>query len=170
MYRNENDGLERQDWKNFNVGGYKLFKEEHVQKIYGCLCGHSVQIKATCLSEMKKDRTYSLLLTMDKVTVDVTTAQCTCPAGKRLFGSCKHIAVLYFTIEDFVKLQEIILEQGEDACTSLLQKWNQPRKTRLDSKKVKGIEFSSSCYGKTKSKRISYKTCDPRQLICAEDK
>lgn len=45
------------DWKNFNVGGYKLFKEGHVQKIYGCLCGHSVQIKAICLPEMKKDRT-----------------------------------------------------------------------------------------------------------------
>lgn len=27
IYRKENDGLERQDWKNFNVGGYKLFKE-----------------------------------------------------------------------------------------------------------------------------------------------
>lgn len=36
VYRKENDALERQDWKNFNVGGYKLFKEGHVQKIYGC--------------------------------------------------------------------------------------------------------------------------------------
>ena len=34
IYRKENNGLERQDWKNFNVGGYKLFKEGHVQKIY----------------------------------------------------------------------------------------------------------------------------------------
>lgn len=67
-----------------------------------------MQIKATCLPEMKKGRTYSLLLTIDKVTVDVTTARCTCPAGKRPFGSCKHIAALCFAPEDFVKLQEII--------------------------------------------------------------
>lgn len=164
VYRKENDGLERQDWKNFNVGGYKLFKEGHIQKIYGCLCGQSVQIKATCLPEMKKDRTYSLLLTIDKVTVDITTAQCTCPAGKGPVGSCKHIAALCFALEDFVKLREIILEQGKDACTSLLQKWNQPRKKRLDSKKVEDIEFSSSCYGKTKSKRTFYKACDPRPV------
>jgi len=27
IYRKECDGLERQDWKNFKSGGYKLFKE-----------------------------------------------------------------------------------------------------------------------------------------------
>lgn len=30
IYRKEYDGLERQDWKNFKSGGYKLFKEGHV--------------------------------------------------------------------------------------------------------------------------------------------
>ena len=76
IYKKEDDGLERQDWKNFNVGGYKLFKEGHVQKMYGCLSANKVHIKATCLPEMKKDRTYSLLLTIDKATVDVSSA---CP-------------------------------------------------------------------------------------------
>lgn len=42
------------------------------------------------------------------------------PAGKGPFSSCIHIAVLCFALEDFVKVQEVILEQGEDACTSLL--------------------------------------------------
>ena len=134
IYRKENDGLERQDWKNFNVGGYKLFKEGHVQKIYGGLSANKVHIKATCLPEMKKDRTYSFLLTIDKATVDVSSAQYTCPAGKGPFGSCKHIAALCFALEDFVKMLEIILEQGEEACTSVLQRWNQPRKKRLESK------------------------------------
>ena len=32
IYRKENDGLERQDWKNFNLDGFKLFKEGHIQK------------------------------------------------------------------------------------------------------------------------------------------
>ena len=60
---------------------------------------------------MKKDRTYSLLLTIDKATVDVSSAQCTCPAGKGPFGSCKHIAALCFILEDFVKMREIILNK-----------------------------------------------------------
>jgi len=46
-----------------------------------------------------------------------------------------------FAIEDFVKSQTIALEQGEDACISLLQKWNQPRKRRLESKKWKRFLF-----------------------------
>ena len=58
IHRKENDGLERQDWKNFDVGGYKLFKEGHVQKIYGSVSANMVLIKVTCLPEMKKDRTY----------------------------------------------------------------------------------------------------------------
>ena len=73
---------------------------------------------------MKKYRTYSLLLRIDKATADVSSAQCTCPAGKGPCGSCKHTAVLCFALEDFVKMWEIILEQGEEACTSVLQRWN----------------------------------------------
>ena len=45
---------------------------------------------------------------------------CTCPAGKRPRGSCKHLAALCLAIEDFVKTRTIALEQGEEACTSLL--------------------------------------------------
>ena len=114
---------------------------------------YQVHIKVTCLPEMKKDRTYSLLLTIDKATVDVSCAQCTCPAGKGPFDSCKHIAALCFALEDFVKMREIILEQGEEACTLVLQRWNQPRKKRLESKKIEDIDFSSSCYGKSSSSR-----------------
>ena len=94
-----------------------------------------LQIRCT-LKQHEKDRTYSLLLTIDKANVDVSSAQCTCPAGKGPFGSCKHIATQCFALQDFVKTREIILEQGEEACTSVLQRWNQPRKKRLESKKI----------------------------------
>ena len=99
---------------------------------------------------------YSLLLTIDKATAGV---QLVGP-----FGSCKHIAALCFALEDFVKMREIILEQGEDACTSVLQRWNQPRKKRLESKKIEDIDFSSSCYGKSSCSRTYYKACDPRPV------
>jgi len=29
-YQKKSDGLERQDWKSFNSGDFKLFKEKHV--------------------------------------------------------------------------------------------------------------------------------------------
>ena len=103
-------------------------------------------------------------MTIDKATAGVSSAQCTCPAGKGPFGSCKHIAALCFALEDFVKMREIILEQGEDACTSVLQRWNQPRKKRLESKKIEDIDFSSSCYGKSSCSGTYYKACDPRPV------
>ena len=94
-------------------------------------------------------------------------AQCMCPAGKGPFGSCKHIATLNFALEDFVRMQEIILEQGEDACTSVLQRWNQPRKKRLESKKVDDVDFSSSSHGKSSYSRTYYKVYDHRPVnIC----
>ena len=33
VYQKEADGLEKEDWKSLNFGGYKLFRESHVQKI-----------------------------------------------------------------------------------------------------------------------------------------
>ena len=162
IYRKENDGLERQDWKNFNFGGFKLFKEGHIQKIYVCDSTTSVYVKATCLPEMKKDRAYSLFVTIEKSSVNVSSAKCNCPAGKGPHGSCKHLAALCFAIEDFVKTRNIALQQGKEACTSVLQKWNQPRKRRLESRKVEDITFSSLPYEKTANSRFHYKSYDPR--------
>ena len=162
IYRKERDGLERQDWKNFKSGGYNLYKEGHVQKVYASISTNVVDVKGICLPEMKKDRTYPLVLTLDKMTADVTNAKCSCPAGQGPSGSCKHLAALCYALEDYVKLRAIIMEAGENSCTSLLQKWNQPRKRRLDSKKVEDIDFSSLPHGKDAPTRIHYKSYDPR--------
>ena len=54
------------------------------------------------------------------------------------------------------------MKQGEEVCTSVLQKWNQPRKRRLESKIVEDITFSSLLYGKTANSRFHYKSYDPR--------
>ena len=80
VYQKEADGLEKEDWKSLNSGGYKLFREDHVQKI--CVSSSdSVSVKAICLPEMKKDRTYSLGLTISQ-NMDINRGICTCPAGK----------------------------------------------------------------------------------------
>ena len=127
LYQKESDGLA----KSFNSKGFKLFREGHVQKIYASISTkfNHVNVKATCLPEMKKDRAYSLLMTLDRVTANVCSAQCSCPAGKGPCGSCKHLAALCFALEDFVKMRSVVLEKGEDAYTSLMQNGiNQGRK------------------------------------------
>ena len=163
LYQKESDGLARQDWKSFNSKGFKLFREGHVQKIYASISTkfNRVNVKATCLPEMKKDRAYSLLMALDRATANVCSAQCSCPAGKGPCGSCKHLAALCFALEDFVKMRSVVLEKGEDACTSLMQKWNQPRKKRLESKKVEDIDFSSIPHGKEAPIRVHHHSYDP---------
>ena len=44
VYQKEADGLEKEDWKSLNFGGYKLFREGHVQNIYVSSSG-SVSVK-----------------------------------------------------------------------------------------------------------------------------
>jgi len=77
---------------------------------------------------MKKGLAYSLEMRVKKSDARIYCAKCGCPAGRGPQGSCKHIAALCYALEDFVKIRSIAIEGGEDACTSLLQKWNQPRK------------------------------------------
>lgn len=161
IYQKEIDGLERQDWKSLNNHGYKLFKEGHIQQVH-VSSSSKVAVKAICLPEMKKDRTYSLQLSIDKSTVNICAAECSCPAGKGPIGSCKHLAALCFAIEDFVKMRNIALEQGEESCTSFLQRWNQPQKRRLDSKTVEDISFTTMQYDKQSNTRVHHKSYDPR--------
>ena len=114
---------------------------------------------------MKKDKKYAVSSTINQQTNDVVAAACSCPAGCGPQDSCKHIAALCFCIESFVRARDVSLGLGE-ACTAALQKWNQPRKRRLDPKKADEISFripvpSSAEKEKKRSERKAY---DPRPL------
>ena len=52
----ENDCMRAKDWKSFKAGGYKLFKEGHMQKIMITQHDSIFGITCSCLPEMKKDR------------------------------------------------------------------------------------------------------------------
>jgi len=166
VFSNEKDGLEKQDWKSLNAGGYKLFAEGHVQDIYVCTKTEECLVKASCLPEMKKDTTYLLSIILEK-SGKVKEASCKCPAGRGPRGSCKHIAAFCYSLADFVKTREIALELGEDACTSMLQKWNQPsRKRKLDPEKAEDISFNCPVppHLEKAKKRRENKGYDPRPL------
>lgn len=164
IYRNDSDGLERQDWKNLNSGGYKLFKEGHVQGLSASLSGNICCIKGKCLPEMKKDRVYELQMCINTDSSSVKEAECTCPAERGPSGSCKHIAAFCFALEDFVKTRDTISSPEDSdkvSCTSVLQQWNKPRKRRLDSKMVEDISFRNEKFD-VEPKRSVAEIFDPR--------
>ena len=107
--------MQAQDWKSFKSGGYKLFKEGHVQKIFVTRLDENYSdISCQCLPEMKKDCVYQIKLSFSKS--NATHAERTCPAG-----SCKHIAAAMFTLEDFSTLYGHIKESAETvSCTEKL--------------------------------------------------
>ena len=157
--------MRAEDWKNFKTGGFKLFKEGHVQDIMvtqqGSVCG----IKCICLPEMKKDRVYKLEVDITTTGSDVCRAQCNCPAGRGPHGSCKHIAATLFALENFYSTCEEIKASNDDdvSCTSKLQTWNQPRKRQLECKCSSEITFRVEDYYH-KPCRQSKQPLDPRLL------
>ena len=148
----EEDGLERQDWKNLTSSGYRLFKEGHVQQLK-VSSQEPFVVKAICLPKMKKDREYSTTVILQQEPASVLEASCTCPAGKGSWGSCKHLAALCYCLEDFVKMRSTAIQLDEASCTSVVQKWNQPRKKHLDSKMVEDISSESAVFGKERKRR-----------------
>ena len=167
VYCKDSDGLERQDWKSLNSGGYGLFAEGHVQDVMIKINNGECLIKANVLPEIKKDKKYAVSATINQQTNNVVEAACSCPAGCGPQGSCKHIAALCFCVESFVRTRDVSLDLGEEACTAALQKWNQPRKRRLNPKKADEISFKTlvPSYAEKEKKRSERKAYDPRPLI-----
>ena len=63
-----------------------------------------------------------------------------------------------YALEEYCRIKEL---RSPHSCTSQLQKWNQPRKRRLESRSVEDISFVKYEYGKTKktAQSVMY---DPR--------
>ena len=100
---------------------------------------------------MKKDKLYKINVTLDRF-ADITQASCTCPAGTGPCGSCKHISALCYALEEVSIIKEV---RSPDSCTSQLQRWNQPRKRKLDACDVFDITFVKYEYGKSKQAQSS---------------
>jgi len=115
-----------EDWKSFKTGGYKLFKEGHMQKIMINQQDSVCSITCSCLPEMKKDHIYKVQINISINTSDVSGAECSCPAGRGPHGSCKYITASLFALEDFYSTYKEIQAPSNDdendvSCTSKLQ-------------------------------------------------
>ena len=82
---------------------------------------------------MKKNMTYTVHLVIEKTSADIPYAECGCAARLGPAGSCKHIAAMCYTLEDFSRIRQL---RDHVSCTSQLQQWNQPRKRQLDPRDV----------------------------------
>ena len=127
----------------------------HVQSIHACNHQDTYAIKATCLPEMKKtilDFVYALdrgILHMLNVDVQQALHQVL---------AVNIIAALCYALEEYCRISSI---RSPTACTSQLQKWNQPRKRKLDPAPLATMKFVKEEYGK-KKREHTMKQDDPR--------
>ena len=140
------DGRPMNDYKDLSSHAFPLFKAGHIQSVFVATHNDIYKIKCICLPEMKKDILYNINLTMDSNGY-VLTASCGCPAGAGPTGSCKHICALCYALEKFCEIKQL---RSPQSCTSELQKWNQPRKRKLESRPAEYITFIKYEYGKKK--------------------
>ena len=128
IYLQDNDSLERQDWKSLNnSGSFKLFQEGHVQHFSANVIDNVCHIKGKCLLEMKNDHVYPMNLYVGAGRNCTTGAHCAYPAGYGPKGSCKHIAAICLALEDFVRFRSRILHLEDDnqlSCILLRQQLN----------------------------------------------
>ena len=143
------DGLPRNDYKHLNSHAYPLFKAGHIQSISVAMQADTYKIRCKCLPEMKKDILYNVNVTIDK-SGEILTAACGCPAGVGPVASCKHICALCYALEEFYRIKQL---RSPHSHTSQLQKWNHPRKRKLDSCSVNDITFVKHEYGKKKKEQ-----------------
>ena len=128
--------MRAEDWKSFKAGGYKLFKEGHIQNIMITQHDSVLGITCNCLPETKKDGVYKIKINLS---TNSCLAECSCPAGRGPLGSCKHIAATLFALENFDTIRKEIQDDDTISYTSKLQIWNQPRKRCLESQPINEI-------------------------------
>ena len=116
------------DFKSVNKSAKNLFNCGHVQNIQIGITASHTSVKADCLSEMKKDRIYKILLSLD-TSWDIVSAECGCPIGKGPNASCKHVGATCYALMEFCKsgnLPDFL------TCTERLQEWNKPRAHKIE--------------------------------------
>ena len=93
------DGLASGDVKSINKSAKYLYNCGYIQDTEVGYSSTLLHLRATCIPcilEMRKDRVYKVIMTLDCKTCDIITAACGCPAGKCTTASCKHEGALCY--------------------------------------------------------------------------
>ena len=153
------DGLPSGDIKSINTSAKHLYDCGHVQSIEVGSTNDSMYVRATCIPEMRKDRVYQLMMSLNLKTSDITAAACGCPAGKGAFASCKHIGALCYAFVEFCasgSLPDFL------TCTDKLQAWNKPKPKKVEPIPVEDFYRRKTEITRKQIKRQSIAEYDPR--------
>ena len=70
------------DFKSINQSAIDLFHCGHLQQVETAESNATLQIRANCLPQMRKDRDYKVVLSFSSNKWNINGASCGCPAGK----------------------------------------------------------------------------------------
>ena len=125
------DSTLKQDFKSLRELSFQIFKAGHVQDIPLKAGFQTLIIISSCLPDMYKDKIYSLMIRTGVPTADLRFATCECAAGMGPKATCKHIASLWYALEDFVRIFIFDVSSNSLACTEQLMQWNHLRGRKL---------------------------------------
>ncbi len=158
LYKVAGDGQSSSNFKAISSTDSKalrLYQRGYVQKVEVTASGNVVFYKARCEPEMRTKKHYKLRLSVETVggdghhsksAKDVLFAECSCPAGKAPFASCKHLAAVLFALEDVSRNG---FTRGMITCTDELQTWNRPH-----TKKSKPVILSEMVWTKSRLRSV----------------
>ena len=95
------DGSSCTDFKSINQSAIDLFHCGHLQQVEIAESNATLWIQANCLPQMRKDKTYKVVLSLLSGKWDIIGASCGCPAGKGPRATCKHIGGLCYLLQSF---------------------------------------------------------------------
>ena len=119
-----------------------MFIAGYIQDIYLNIAQSNVVITACCFLDKRKERHYNITIKLEPTSADIQLASCDCVAVKGLKTSCKHIAELFYALEDLVRTFTDDTKPVALSCTDKLMDWNKPRKRKLSPKRLNEIDFS----------------------------
>ena len=124
---------------------YPMFKANFAQSMLFGSSKDMFYFSGIVKAEMKKNITYHVSVAIDMSAV-VQNGGCECTAGAGMQAQCKHIGVLLFVLEHFVRTGELKLEKS---CTEKEKEWNKPVKRKLvkSPMKCQKLTYKVSKYG-----------------------
>ena len=152
-----------------NNSAMHLFQRGFVQAIQVAASSNIVYYKARCEPEMKSTVPYQIKLGVKvvggsdedaKYVTEVVYAECSCPAGKAPYASCKHLAAFLYAMEDFSRLG---YTRDRFTCTDEWQAWNKPHK-KSEPMKLSEMSWSKSRGKTSRVKCQAGDHQDPRAL------
>ena len=139
------------DGANIHRSSYPMFKDRFLVSLQYAGSGEQYFFKGKVRAQMKKTMIYETRLEISG-SGTAKHGSCECVAGSGSHAQCKHVGVVLFAIEHFLKTGEVM---AEVACTSQEKQWDKPVKRKLVSSPVKcqALSYQTPKHGEDQTVR-----------------